>query len=379
MGSKPGPTTLARIPRVLGVLDSSGKRRGNRYASPRMRLRRIWLLLSLALALAGAGCGGFMARRLAQAPNTYPSWFAPPAPVALGFGSNYLAAFAPRFLEVGPPGARLRYRLIEPGDYRLQISSTNWLARGRSRFRFNFEATVPALPTRFTAAPRGTVVLLHSYGSDQTVMAPWALRLAQEGWRCVLVDLRGHGRSTGERIYFGAVETRDLSRLLDELAGADQLAEPVAAFGYSYGAALALRWEALDQRVRAAVALGPYAELASTILNVRHEYARFIPKCCIQAGLNRLPALLQVEPGELDPLAVLRRHPVTAFFVAGEEDHLTPSSDVKRLQQAAGSQSRFLLVPRATHEALPFFFKELADPVLSWLDDPHRQPPEHLP
>ena len=49
-------------------------------------------------------------------------------------------------------------------------------------------------------------------------MAPWALRLAQEGWQCVLVDLRGHSRSTGPQIYFGLQEAHDLSQLLDELA-----------------------------------------------------------------------------------------------------------------------------------------------------------------
>jgi hypothetical protein len=194
-----------------------------------MRLRRAWLGLALVLGLSSAGCGGFMARRLAQAPNTYPTWFTPPAPVALGFGSNYLAAFPSRFLQVGPPPARLRYRIIEPADYRLELTSTNWSVKGHPRFRFSFTATTPGLPTSFTLAPRGTVVLLHCYGLNQTVMMPWALRLAQDGWRCVLVDLRGHGRSTGDRIYFGTVEHRDLSQLLDELARGQPLAEPVAA------------------------------------------------------------------------------------------------------------------------------------------------------
>ncbi len=196
-----------------------------------MQPRQAWLALSLALALSGTGCGSFMARRLAQAPNSYPTWFAPPAPVALGFGSNYLAAFPPRFLEAGPPPARLRYCLVEPGDYRLEITSTNWQARRHPRFRFTFKATVPAPPTPFTWRPRGTAVLLHCYGGDQSVMMPWALRLAQAGWRCVLVDLRGHGRSTGDRIYFGAVEARDLSQLLDQLARAGPVAEPVAVLG----------------------------------------------------------------------------------------------------------------------------------------------------
>jgi pimeloyl-ACP methyl ester carboxylesterase len=325
------------------------------------------VLLLLPLGLGTAGCGSFMAHRMAQAPNTYPAWFAPAAPVELRFGSNYLKFFPAHQTEVGPPAARLRYRLIEPADYHLQVNSTNWLKRGRLQARFSFQATVPGAPTRFTSAPRGTVVLLHSYGGDQTEMAPWAFRLAEAGWRCVLLDLRGHGKSTGERIFFGVVEARDLAQLVDELAREGRLAEPVAAMGYSYGAALAVRWGAAAPRVRAVVALAPYAELNRAVLNARHEYASFLPRMCVQAGLNKLPSLLQVAPSQLDTTAVLLNHSIAAMFVVGTDDRLTPPSDVSRLDALAAPGSRLLVVPRATHETLPYGFSDLAEPVLAWL------------
>src|SRR5213076_2728652 len=79
------------------------------------------------LVLNTAGCGGFFARRMAQAPNTYPSWLAPEAPVELAFGTEFLTNFPARYVGVGPPPARLHYRVVEPADYRLELSSTNWL------------------------------------------------------------------------------------------------------------------------------------------------------------------------------------------------------------------------------------------------------------
>src|ERR1035437_9062428 len=48
-------------------------------------IRLCWLLLPGLLVLSTAGCGTFMAHRIAQAPNTYPEWFAPKAPVAVAF------------------------------------------------------------------------------------------------------------------------------------------------------------------------------------------------------------------------------------------------------------------------------------------------------
>jgi len=109
-------------------------------------------------------------------------------------------------------------------------------------------------------------------------MFPWALRLAEDGWRCVLVDLRGHGKSTGSQITFGIHETRDLSQLLDRLEEDGELARPVSAVGVSYGASLALRWKAADKRVGPAVAVAPYGVLSNAVMNVCREYAPWLPR-----------------------------------------------------------------------------------------------------
>jgi len=325
------------------------------------------LLLPVLLVLSTAGCGTFMAHRMVQAPNTYPTWFAPKAPVELAYSPKFLTNFPKQFVAVGPPAARLCYRVVEPADYHLKISSTNWLEHGRKQFEFTFHADLPGGSNVWTSAPRGTVVLLHGYGLAQFSMAPWALRLGQEGWRCVLVDLRGHGKSTGKRIYYGVQEAHDLSQLLDELAQDGRLKEPVAAFGESYGAALALRWKTVEPRVRTVVAITPYAGLSNTVLNLRREYARWLPKTLVKAGLKKLPSVLKIPADELDTTTELARSPVTALFVAGAEDKITPVADVEQLHALAAPGSELIVVPDATHEAITYFFAELVPPVLTWL------------
>ncbi len=331
-----------------------------------MRFRFLWLPLA-ALVLGTAGCGGFVAHRIAQAPNTYPQWFAPPARVTLAFDLKLLTNFPAQFIEVGPPSARLRYRIVEPADYQFTISSTNWLKNGQPQFQYDFDASMPGRPNQWTPAPRGTLVLLHGWGVSQFAMLPWALRLAQDGWRCVLVDLRGHGKSTGKRIYFGARETYDLTQLLDILEHDGKLTTPVDALGESYGAALALRWQTLEPRVQTVVAIAPYAVLSNAIVNISKDYARFVPEWLLRSGIVRLPSLLNVSPAELDTTTVLDRHPVTALFIAGAEDKVTPPADVKQLHQLASPESKFILVPGATHEAVTYFFPELVPPVSEWL------------
>jgi pimeloyl-ACP methyl ester carboxylesterase len=325
---------------------------------------RLWLLL---LILSTGGCGGFMARRIAQAPNTYPTWFAPEARVLLAFDADSLTNFPAQLVEVGPPPARLQYRAVVPADYDVRFSRTNWVEHGHKRVQFNIRAAVPGRTNGWTSAPRGTVVLLHAYGEAEFAMAPWALRLAQEGWRCVLVDLRGHGQSTGKRISFGIAEARDLSQLLDALARGGELPAPVAVIGESYGAALALRWKAEEPRVGAAVAIAPYAVLSNAVLNIRREYAPLLPRALVKAGLRELPRVLEVPAGELDTTTVLARHPVPALFVAGAEDTITPAAEVRQLFEAVAPDSSLLVVPEATHETVPYFFDALLPPVLEWL------------
>jgi pimeloyl-ACP methyl ester carboxylesterase len=271
-------------------------------------------------------------------------------------------------VDVGPPAARLCYRIIEPADYRLEISSTNWLADHKKQYEFSLKASVPAQSNAWTSSPRGTVLLLHGYGLAQFSMLPWALRLAQDGWRCVLVDLRGHGKSTGRQIYFGIKETGDMSQLLDALARDKKLAGPVAVVGESYGAALALRWKTVEPRVHSVVAIAPYASLSNSVLNICHAYAVWLPQPVIKSGLKKLPSVLHIPASEFDTTTVLSRKPVTALFVAGGEDKIAPVKDVEQLRALALPDSKIIVVPDATHEALTYYFSDLAPSVQAWLD-----------
>jgi pimeloyl-ACP methyl ester carboxylesterase len=344
---------------------------------PFVRLKILFLPATLVLILSTTGCGTFIAHRMTDAPNRYPTWFARKAPVTLAFSSDFLTNWPAQFVKVGPPSARLCYRVVEPADYHLKVSSTNWTDHGKPHFRFSFHADMPGTTNEWSAAPRGTVVLLHGYALGQFAMTPWALRLAEEGWRCVLVDLRGHGDSTGKKIYYGLKEAGDLSRLLDALSANGELRTPVAAVGESYGAALALRWKASDPRVASVVAIAPYAVLSNSVLNLCHEYAGWFPQCWLKAGLVELPSVMNVEQSALDITEVLATNRVSALFIAGTEDRITPATDVERLQRLASPGSELFVMIGATHEALPYYFEELVPPVLDWLNANSAAGPKH--
>lgn len=286
----------------------------------------------------------------------------------LAFNPKMLTNFLAQYVDVGPPPARLCYRIIDPADYHFTVSSTNWMDGDTKEYEFHFHATVPGQTNVWTASPRGTVLLLHGYGEAQFAMLPWAFPLAQEGWRCVLVDLRGHGESTGKRIYFTVRETNDMNQLLAQLTSDNELKQPVAMMGESYGAALALRMKSVDPRIGSVVAIAPFGSLSNAILNIREQYCDWVPKWMVKAGIRKLPSLLDIPASEFDMTTVLRRNPVKALFIAGSEDKIAPVAEVKEVEALAAPGSKFIVVPDATHEALTYYFRDLLPVVMPWLD-----------
>ena len=120
-------------------------------------------------------------------------------------------------VDVGPPAAKLAVAAIEPGDYGFAYDLRMTYAEGKAPHIDTFNARWrPAAEVR-RMPPRGTVLLLHGYLQNRNFIVPWAVRLAQSGFRCVVLDLRGHGASTGDHISFGAFESRDISQVLDDL------------------------------------------------------------------------------------------------------------------------------------------------------------------
>jgi alpha-beta hydrolase superfamily lysophospholipase len=331
--------------------------------------RRAWCCAGLLAALLGAGCspGRVLARQMVRAPNTIPSWLAPMARVeyVLPVLDNHLARAT---VEVGPPPARLHVRLLAPGDYQTRVRNTHRTVGRRQVFTFRVSARLPPRPWPADVPLRGTVFLLHGYGVSLESMLPWALVLAEAGYQPVLVDLRGHGRSGGKRVSLGLVEIRDLRQVLGHLLARGDAPEPVGALGESYGAALALRWAAQDERVRAVVAFAPYAELEPAIRGLAADYVPWLPQAWVRQAVRQLPGRFGVRATALDTTPFVAGLGTPTLFVAAGEDPIAPPPVVARLARLHAGPTKYLTVPLARHESLPYHFDELRQPVLDWLD-----------
>lgn len=329
------------------------------------------LVAACFLCLGCVGCvsSGTIARHALEAPNQQ-------------FKSNrqfkqfaFLTTnFPAQRIPVGPPPATLECLVIEPGDYGAKMVSSITPRQPQPRgdqhpYEFNFGFTFtnyPIKPKLQTNAVRGTIFLLHGYSLSKEMLLPWGMVLARAGYRAVLVDLRGHGRSTGDRIYFGGIERTDLVQCLDALRLRRVCEGPVGALGISYGAVLALQWAAVDPRVQSVTAISPYADPGTAVEEFLKAYAPALTWRTDRQAAGLVAHRLAADWPDLTTISAVRRLQQPALFVRGEHDELCSREDLRRLQAAAPPGSAVKEVPLANHLVAGMCLSQLSGPVIKW-------------
>ncbi len=305
--------------------------------APRHRRWLRLLVVVTALVLGGSVASlvghGLIASAIAYAPNQYGA--ADETEALSRAERTELGRHASIAVRVGPPAATLSAWIIEP--------------RG---------------------APRGTIVLLHGIRADKRMMISPGRAFADAGYRAVLVDLRGHGRSSGEYLTYGVVESHDISQLLDALARRGPLG-PVGVYGYSYGAAVAIQLGARDPRVRAVVAISAFSTLRGVVRDYEQRLlpgvSDVLPDSYLQGAVDEAGNMASFDPDLASPLSAVRRMKTPLLLVHGTADRRVPFRHALALVHAAGGRTRFIPVAGATHGSV------LADPhgklrraTLSW-------------
>lgn len=255
----------------------------------------------------------------------------------------------------------------------------------------------PALFVRETrpADPIATVLFAHGSMVHSEYYLPLALRLAERGYRSLLLDLRGHGRSDGARGHVRSVQehVEDMVRVLAWDVG--RSGGPRVLGGESYGGLVA--WLAATGEARAVQGLflvSPAFALRARIARWQRRgvggLARLWPRfrspwAMSLAGVSHYPDLAELE--RRDPL--LCRRYTAQFFVSllAAEDAIWAGSrpaapvlgvfasgdlvvDVERGQdliRALGPPSRSVIVPESLHALSADFPEEIADAFATWM------------
>ena len=207
--------------------------------------------------------------------------------------------------------------------------------------------------------PRGTVVLVHGLNRTRIEMVKRVEPLHAWGFNCILIDLRHHGASGGERSTFGLTEKLDV-RAATDFALSKSLG-PVVLWGVSLGGATVTLAAADDPRVKGLIADSSYDTLPNT---VRHHLGiargfryRGIPVLKLVPPWPTADLVLfwirqrgGFDPKDVDVLAAaakMRGRP--SLFVANRGDARIPFAIAEKMRTLAGSKSQMLLTDSKSH------------------------------
>ena len=277
-----------------------------------------------------------------------------------------------------PDGVTLAYRVVPAARRGSRYEFERHASGGGS---FTFHMKDDAAPTPVPV--RGTVVYLSGWGESGASMLPWALVLAERGYRGVAVDLRDTGHSSRAPIGFGPREAQDVAALLMHLREESELPQPVYLFGVSYGAATALFAEQpLRGRLAGIVAMEPYANAADAIRTMvpgvrramaNGRIARLALKvtafryddAAVEHAIADLDHRLDLDLAAIDLHVPVAQSQTCTLLLHGARDNWIPVAGSRSLAHAA-PQLHYVELPAEGHLTLPLRIDWLAEPVSGW-------------
>lgn len=310
--------------------------------------------LGLLMLLSGAGCGHMIGSRIAQAPNQGLSekevGRLTPAQIREWGASRELR------VQVGPPAATLSMWVFEPSKKKIRVSTTRFV-----REEMHWEFSQADRPKSSGAEPLGTILVLHGiYDSNEGYNGIWGRIFAAAGYRVVLVDLRGQGRSTGDWLTFGVLESRDISQVIDALEKRNLIAGKLGLFGVSYGGAVAIQAAGLDPRIEAVATVAAFSSFEEVVYPFGRSFvSRRLGDLGWQALKGLVPQVVQevgragrFNPAEASPRQAIANTCAPVLLIHGTDDQYVPCTEAEELFAQAPQHSKLALIDGETHLSL---------------------------
>lgn len=185
------------------------------------------------------------------------------------------------------------------------------------------------------------------------------------GFNYFLPDLRGHGRSEGKYIGFGALDYKDINLWIDYLV--DRFGEDISIMlhGISMGAATSMLVNNHNPREQVKLIIEDcgYTNAFEEVGVKTRSMINFLKTDFVVYFINfycRLIAKYDLRK-DADPLGTMKNAKNPVLFVHGEEDMLVPFYMGKKLYEACPTEKEFFAVAGAEHAFSYYDAKEEYD------------------
>jgi alpha-beta hydrolase superfamily lysophospholipase len=229
--------------------------------------------------------------------------------------------------------------------------------------------------------PRGVLAIVHGFGEHSGRYPNVVDHLVPRGYAVYGFDLRGHGRSPGQRGHINdwAEYRGDVGAFLQMIATKEQ-ACPIFVLGHSMGSLIVLDYvirqpEGLAGMVLSSVPIEPVGVAKAHLVAIARLLSRVWPTFALEVGLDtsalsRIPEVVRAYEEDplvhgkasarwgtesLDIVEWIKAHAaelrLPLLVIHGEEDRLDSADGVRTLFERVGSVDKELLMyPDSYHE-----------------------------
>ena len=194
--------------------------------------------------------------------------------------------------------------------------------------------------------PRAVLIFVHGKDINRQHFLSASQRFLDEGIAVAAFDQRGHGRSTGEYVTYGAKEVGDLRCVIDKALAKWGRELPVVLVGESLGAAVSLQTAAVDSRVRVVVAGASFADLTTVI----DDHA---PAILGAKAKTRAIAAAEKAGGfrvaDISPERSARHITVPTLLLHGSDDIYLPLKHSLRIYEALAGPTQLVRLEGVDH------------------------------
>ncbi len=196
-----------------------------------------------------------------------------------------------------------------------------------------------------------SVVVCHGHGGNK-VTNLWVAAGLFPLFNVLLLDVRGHGDSEGDRTSVGFLERLDVIAAV-RWVGAQVASQPVGLLGISMGAAASILAAAECPSVASVVADSPFARLITplrTSIAARGYPRRLVPALALAVSIVARLHLRTLLTAWLDPIDVIGKvAPRPLLLVHGQADDVIPVEETHALWSLAREPKELWIVPEVGH------------------------------
>jgi hypothetical protein len=196
-----------------------------------------------------------------------------------------------------------------------------------------------------------TIMFVHGYKNDRSSMLGSAAMFHRHGYGALILSLRAHDRSDGERITFGHLELQDMDawyRFASLQPGIDP--RRIAIVGVSMGGAISIQYTAKNPNIAALVADSAFSSMDDTISTSVEHFTGLPPfpfASLIGFWVRESTGLTREEADAKAAIAKISPRPV--FLMQGGADTTISPNSGQLLYDAAGQPKELWFDPALDH------------------------------